>query len=167
MRDQSEARTRPASAELPPKKLKHAQQWAAFLVAAGTPDRKICRKTHLTDDQLSRMKIMPLFKSLVREYTDEIVEQGFDVVLAQLLAEAPNNIQFLKDVRDGVIDDDPDNIKLRLEATKLLMAPTVEKRQKIEAKTTHSYKLPPGRREAIDIDVVESVALPHPDAFKD
>lgn len=150
------------------KTLKHRQQWAAFLVAAGTPDRKICKKTGLEEETLQRLKRSPLFKSLVNEYAEEILDVGINQLLAQLIADAPETIQFFKDVRDGNIDDDDDRLKLRMKAGEVLLQSAIPKQSKVSGEITQRhYAVPAHRRAQIESDVKEIEVVPYAKALEE
>lgn len=139
------------------KVLKHRQQWAAFLVATGTPFTKINELTGVEVVRLHRWTRMPLFASLVDEYQETIVEKGITKAMAPLLADAPENIAFLRAVRAGDFDgDDMEQTKLKVDVAKTLLSHQIPKVSKTEGtitKTTHIVD--ERRRAAIDSDRAE------------
>lgn len=149
------------------KTLKHKHQWAAFLVAAGTPDRAICKKTGVELEALTRLKLSPLFKSFVKEYTEEILDQGINAVLAQLVADAPETIKFFKDVRDGNIDDEDDRLKIRMKAGEVLLQSALPKQSKVSGEIAHrAYQVPEHRRAQIESDRKEIEVVPFQKALE-
>jgi hypothetical protein len=141
------------------KTLKHRQQWAAFLVATGTSFTKISELTGIEVARLHRWQTMPLFQSLVEEHQENIVAKGVTVAMAPLLADAPENIAFLRGVRDGEFDgEDMEQVKLRVDVAKTLLTHQVPKTSKSDVaitKTTHIVD--ERRRSTIDADRAEAI----------
>lgn len=95
---------------------------AALLIAEGTKtDKEIARELNVAPATLQTWKRSPLFMEMVNTIGDEIQERGVKAIVDSLLDDAPQNIDFIKRVRDGAIEDDHRRMRNRLSAAKMLL----------------------------------------------
>lgn len=102
---------------------------AALLVAEGVlTDKEIASKLGIQPGTLKTWKTSPLFIEMVRNFADRIVDEGVGSIVDKIMADAPANLSFLKDVRDGVVVDNPKSLSVRLRAAELLFDRQVSKK---------------------------------------
>jgi hypothetical protein len=92
----------------------------ALMIAAAKSDAEITKALGISPGVLKILKGSPLFEQLIAAYSREIEERGINDIVAELDADAPKNIDFIKRVRDGNFDDTKDRMQLRLAAAKML-----------------------------------------------
>src|SRR5579885_1837296 len=96
---------------------------AALLTAAGCADADVCTAAGITADELAVYQRSPLWQMLVeRERGLETQPKLADV----LMEDAPTNVRFLREVRDGLVEDTPGRLQTRLRAAQLLLDRQVE-----------------------------------------
>jgi len=94
---------------------------AALMAAAGKPDKVITTELGITQGALEVFKESPLWQQLVGTYADAIEERGVQSLVDELMADAPKNIRFIKQVRDGQFDENKDRLEFRMRAAKMLL----------------------------------------------
>jgi hypothetical protein len=94
---------------------------AALMVAAGKSDKEITKTLGISASVLAVWRSSPLWATLVEQYASEIDERGVASVVDELMADAPKNLSFIKQVRNGAFDEPRDRMQLRLHAAKLLL----------------------------------------------
>jgi hypothetical protein len=94
---------------------------AALLAASGKSDKEIAKLLDVSPKVVGIWRQSPLWQTVVAKFSEEIEERGVQSVVDELLADAPQNIRFIKGVRDGQIDDPKDRLDLRLRAAKMLL----------------------------------------------
>lgn len=105
-----------------PVREKQLTRRAALMVAEGRrTDKEICRELNIAVSTLQVWKRSPLFLELVNTYNAEIDERGIKAIVDDLMTDAPKNISFLKNVRDGLFYDKKDKMDLRLRAAGMLL----------------------------------------------
>lgn len=132
-------------------------RWAAWLDAGGMKVVDIARETGMSVPNIYRLRGTRLYQAIRLEYAEEILEKGAKESLAHILADAPKNISFLKDLRDGDLDDlDPQVARLRFDASKELLAIQHPKQVKTQTDNTHRFVLEDTRRLKIANDCTEA-----------
>jgi len=109
---------------------------AALMAAAGKSDKDISAALDVSTGTLAIWKGSPLWQTLVSQYADEIEERGLKDIVDELLNDAPKNVNFIKQVRDGSFTDAKDKMDLRLRAAKMLLdkqAPNADARAQNES----------------------------------
>lgn len=104
---------------------------AAMMIAAGKADKEVSDALGVAPGVLKIWKDSPLFQQLVSTYVEEIEERGLQTIVDDLVSDAPKNIRFVKDVRDGAFDESKERMDLRLRAAKMLLdkqAPNADSR---------------------------------------
>lgn len=105
-----------------PLREKQLTRRAALMLAEGSrTDKEICRELNISMGTLQTWKKSALFQELVNVQGDRIEEKGIKAITDSLLEDAPTNISFIKNVRDGVAKDDPRSMRNRLTAAKMLL----------------------------------------------
>lgn len=95
---------------------------AALMVAEGTKgEKEIARELTISVGTLQVLRRSPLFNELVDYFSDEIAERGVQTVVDEIVDDAPRNINFIKNVRDGRFNDKKDRMDSRLRAAKMLL----------------------------------------------
>lgn len=134
-----------------------AHNWAAWLDAGGMKVTKIAQETGMSVQNIYRLRRTRLYMAVRAQYSEEILAEGAKASLAHIMADAPRNVEFLKDLRDGDLDDlDPQVARLRLDASKELLNIQHPKQQKISSDTTHRFVLEDTRRQKIANDCLEA-----------
>jgi hypothetical protein len=91
---------------------------AALLTAAGCADADVCTAAGITADELAVYQRSPLWQMLVERARGlEPQPKLADV----LMEDAPTNVRFLREVRDGLVEDTPGRLQTRLRAAQLLL----------------------------------------------
>lgn len=104
-----------------PVREKQLMRRAALMIAEGTrTDKEIARDLNIATGTLSTWKRSPLFLEVVNTYSDQIAEKGVNSIVNDLMNDAPTNLNFLKEVRDGKSFDGRDQTNARLKAAKIL-----------------------------------------------
>lgn len=131
--------------------------WAAWLDAGGMKVTKIAQETGMSIPNIYRLRRTRLYLAVRAQYAEEILAEGAKASLAHIMADAPRNVEFLKELRDGDLDDlDPAVARLRLDASKELLNIQHPKQQKISSDTTHRFVLEDSRRLKIANDCLEA-----------
>src|SRR5258705_1018020 len=95
---------------------------AALLIAEGKKtDKEIARDLGVSLETLKVWKHSPLFQEHVAAMGDELHERGIQRIIDDVMSDAPKNISFVKNVRDGFFHDKKDKMDLRLRAAKMLL----------------------------------------------
>jgi hypothetical protein len=95
---------------------------AALLIAEGKKtDKEIARDLGVSLETLRIWKNSPLFQEHVAAMGDEIHERSVQSIIDDIVSDAPKNISFIKNVRDGYFHDKKDKMDLRLRASKMLL----------------------------------------------
>jgi hypothetical protein len=95
---------------------------AALLIAEGKKtDKEIARDLGVSLETLRIWKNSPLFQEHVAAMGDEIHERSMQSIIDDVMSDAPTNIRFVKDVRDGNFTDKKDRMDIRLRASKMLL----------------------------------------------
>lgn len=95
---------------------------AAVLCAQGAKsDKEIATELKMSEEEVLALRESPMFQQLVVSYGEEMVERGVETVVKELTHDAPRNIRFLKQVRDGDFTDTKDRMDSRLRASKFLL----------------------------------------------
>lgn len=140
--------------------LKSSHQWLAFMDARGDSVRTMATATGLTQQAIFRLRRMPLYIALKAEHIEHIIEHGMKEAIAHLISDAPANLAFVKQIREGDWDDDPDRMKLRLEAARELLGHQFPKKSQVEGNVNHAVRVSHEHRTAIEQDCDEAgVAL--------
>lgn len=92
----------------------------AILVARGKGTAEIARELEISEDRVRTLKKSPLFQEMVAIVEEKITEEGVSSVVQSLIDDAPTNINFIREVRDGSIDDKADRLSVRLRAATYL-----------------------------------------------
>ena len=112
---------------VPPTKLKESHKLAALGVALGWKMVRTARAAGMHPNRLSTLKNAPAFKLLVEQYQREFITKGMTATVDKLLADGPANVDFIRDVRDGVeadaraIEAPEDRLRLKLHAAGMLL----------------------------------------------
>lgn len=107
---------RPSGAKPP-----ETQDMLAMLLATGKfATKQVCELLNCSPAYISTMRRNPLFMAKVKTYQQTVYESVVDQALADVLADAPDNAQFMKDVRDGNVIDDPAAMGVRVRAAQTL-----------------------------------------------
>lgn len=113
------------------------------MVASRMSDQDIAAIVGCGDRHVQTLRASPLFRSMVETHKKTIVDVGIKSALDMLTADAPHNVKFLRNVRDGLdIDDDIDRARLRLSAAGMLFERQVPKKseQEINKHTTFTVE---------------------------
>jgi len=94
---------------------------AALMAAAGKTDTDISKTLGITKGALEVWRHSPLWTTLVERYEEEIEDRGIQSIADDLAKDAPDNVRFIKRVRDGQFEDSKDRMQLRLSAAKMLL----------------------------------------------
>lgn len=95
---------------------------AALLIAEGKKtDKEIARDLGVSLETLRIWKNSPLFQEHVAAMGEEIHERSMQSIVDDIMSDAPRNISFVKNVRDGFFADKKDKMDLRLRAAKMLL----------------------------------------------
>lgn len=107
----------------PTTRLPQQHRLAAVLIAEGKLSMKeISERVNMPLSRLRTLKNSPLFQEMVGVVEDKVVESGIQKVVEDLMDDAPQNLSFVKDVRDGKHDDVvPATMGNRLRASDMLM----------------------------------------------
>lgn len=109
---------------------------AALMAAGGKSDKEIGAALGVSQGTLDVWRGSPLWQTLVATYADEIEERGVQSLVDELLADGPENLSFIRKVRDGNFDDKKEKMDLRLRAAKMLLdkqAPNADTRAQNES----------------------------------
>lgn len=93
----------------------------ALLTAAGRTDADICRDLEISVGLLETFRKSPLHRELVATFSDEIEKKTIASVTEELANDAPRNLNFIRNVRDGAFRDTKDRMQLRMQAAKMLL----------------------------------------------
>lgn len=102
---------------------KQLMRRVALMLAEGSKtDKEICRELNISKGALATWKRSPLFLALVDAMGNQIEEKGVKAITDSLMDDAPQNISFIKDVRDGkLVKDNDKHLRNRLTAAKMLL----------------------------------------------
>ena len=121
--------------------------WCAWLDAAGMKVRDIAKETGMSPENIYRLRGTKMYLAVRHGYAEEIIEKGVSESMAHIVADAPKNVEFLKDLRDGEFDsDDLDRMKMRFEASKELLSHQHPKQTKQTTDSTHRFVIEDSRR---------------------
>jgi len=108
------------------------EQAAALLAAGEMPDGEVARRVGMNPNWLSQLKKRPDFQALVERYQERVVEGTLERVRKNLERDAPRNLRFLTETRDGNFADDEKAMGVRLRASQILFDRQVPKRDEVE-----------------------------------
>ena len=95
---------------------------AALLIADGRKtDKEIARDLNVSLETLKVWKSSPLFQELVATMGEELHERTVQSIVDDVMSDAPKNLSFIKNVRDGSFTDKKDRMDIRLRASKMLL----------------------------------------------
>jgi hypothetical protein len=94
---------------------------AALMTAAAMKPKRICLQLGISRAKYNCFLQSGVFNALVADYRKRMLERGLDDAAVSLLADAKTNVDFLRGVRDGTIDDEPGKMGHRLRASFKLM----------------------------------------------
>lgn len=142
-----------------PKTLKAKHQMIALLVATGQlTNRQIAKKLRISANRISTIKNSPLFAAMVRDFQSQIAKRGMDKAIDMIMADAPKNIEFIRDVRDGMFEGDEEgHLRIRMSAATFLGDRQVSKKSESSVTTTstHTYLVEDRRRAQLENDAKE------------
>jgi hypothetical protein len=98
---------------------------AAMLTAAGKTDKEIRTQLGVSEATLKSMRGSPLWNEVVSAFASEIESQGLSSIIEGLMSDAPSNLDFIRNVRNGKFSDSKDRMSLRMQAAKMLLDKTV------------------------------------------
>lgn len=140
-----------------PQQIKPHHQWVCWLDAAGMRVSAIAKETGVTTSLISRLRGTRLYLALRAQYAEEIIDKGMKEATAHLMTDAPENIRFLRDLRDGELDDcDADARRDRLAAARELLGIQFPKKTESKSDSTHRFILEAPRREKLLTDCTEA-----------
>lgn len=119
----------------PPTKLRANHKFAALLIAMGWKQRRAAKKIGMSENRLSIICQSPLFQTIVTQYQREFIAKGMQSTIDKVLADGPANVDFIRDVRNGVqtdvreIDDPNDRLRHKLHAANILIDRQLPKKQ--------------------------------------
>ena len=100
----------------------------ALLVAQGRlSDTEIAAQLGLKRHAVREWKKRDDFRAMVEEFSRQIIAGSVQSVQERLTSDAPRNVQFLADVRDGNFQDDTQRMRVRLRASEALFDRQVPK----------------------------------------
>lgn len=102
---------------------------ALMLAEAKMTDKEIAIQLDVSLGTLRQWKKSPLFLEMVRTFAERITEGALQTITEQIMSDAPANLSFLKDVRDGRWQDDPKRMAIRLKAGETLFDRQAPKQQ--------------------------------------
>ena len=95
---------------------------AALMLASGRfADAEIVETTGLSSAALDIMRASPLFQATVARFRDKLYDEARDRLMADLMADAGANLAFIKDAREGRVDDNPQMLAQRTRAALALL----------------------------------------------
>lgn len=92
----------------------------ALLVARNKGTGEIARELEISEDRVRTLKKSPLFQEMVAIIEEKITEEGVSSVVQGLIDDAPRNMKFIREVRDGEVDVPPAALGVRLRAATYL-----------------------------------------------
>lgn len=92
----------------------------AVLVARGKSTAEIATELDLSIDRVRTLKKSPLFQEMVAIIEEKITDEGVSSVVQSLIDDAPTNMKFIREVRDGHAGDDAKLLGVRLRAATYL-----------------------------------------------
>ena len=111
--------------------MKHEQ--AALLVAQGElTNAQVAERVGLSEQRFYKVKARRDFQALVERYRERMLAGTADQIKKELMADAPRNLRFLKETRDGDFKDDEKVMGSRLKASQMLFDRQVPKRDEAE-----------------------------------
>jgi hypothetical protein len=109
------------------------QEMLAMLLATGRfTMAQISELSGYQPSTIRTMRRSPVFRELIKRYQKTIYHSIVDQALADLLQDAPENVEWLKNVRDGQVVDDPSALAVRARAATTLLDRQIPKRQQEE-----------------------------------
>lgn len=143
----------------PPKTLTERHQLLAILIAIGQKKKDAAKALQMSYNRVCTISQSPMFKALVQEHQRLIARRGFDSAVNKLLLDAPENIDFIKEVRDGLFEGaDAEHLRIRMSAAGLLLDRQVSKKQ--ETTSTHTetkrFLVEDRRRSEIEQDLEDA-----------
>jgi hypothetical protein len=103
---------------------------AALMTAAAMQPKRICKQLGISRAKYNVFLQSGVFNVLVADYRKRMLERGLDDASVALLGDAKNNIDFLRGVRDGTVnDDDTARLGIRLRASQTLFGQQFPKGQ--------------------------------------
>lgn len=147
----------------------HAERMVALMAAGNLPAHEIAAQLHLSTRRVNQLLASPLMKAMVAGYAKEILSQGLQQTVDRITQDAPTNVQFIVDVRDGNFDGhDPDDMRIRMKAGEMLLDRQAPKRTENLSDHTYRFVLESPQRDLADRacnevgEAIEVEALPAP-----
>jgi len=107
------------------------QQMLAMMLATGKfTTKQICSLLNVTPATIRTLRDSPLFRTQIQKYQQHVFDSIVDAAVADLLADAPDNVAFIKDVRAGRIEDHPQALNVRMRAAETLLERQIPKRER-------------------------------------
>lgn len=92
-------------------------QAAALMLASGKfSQAEIAETTGVSTDKLSILERSPLFQTAVTRFKDRLYAEHRDRLMADLMADAAENLEFIRLARRGEVQDTPAMLSKRLVA---------------------------------------------------
>jgi len=110
----------PALDESDPRRRVVARQ-IAIAVLKGESNTQIAKSLKISADTVSVYRKSPLFMSMVEAIEERMMAEGVEAVVNDLIRDAPTNVKFIKDVRDGALPDAADRLNVRMRAAEVLL----------------------------------------------
>lgn len=124
-----------------PKALGANHRLMAFMIAAGMRPGEVARRVGMNKQRVSIIQRSPLFRTLVEQHRREIIERGMKTTIDKIMGDAPINVDFLRELRDGKVDGipiDPDSVdivRVRLQASNALFDRQAPKRTETDTRS--------------------------------
>lgn len=137
------------------------ERLVALMTAAGMAPKEIARQIpSLSTRRVNQILASPLAKVLVDQLAKQITEEGVRSVADRLAADAPKNLDFIIDVRDGKFDGtEPDDMNHRKWAAGALLDRQAPKRTESTNENTLRIVVEGPEREYIE-GVCEEIGEP-------
>ena len=108
--------------EVGPPSSADANRAAALMLASGRfADAEIVETTGLAPAALDVLRASPLFQANVARFRDRLYDEARERLMADLMADAGANLAFIKDAREGRVDDNPQMLGKRMQAALALL----------------------------------------------
>jgi hypothetical protein len=92
-----------------------------MLASGRFTDAEVVETTGLSGAALDIMRASPLFQATVARFRDKLYDEARDRLMADLMADASANLAFIKDAREGRVDDNPQMLGKRMQAALALL----------------------------------------------
>lgn len=133
------------------------QRYVCYLDACGKRVKDIETETGVAVQTIYRLRKTQLYMALRLQYIDEINEKGIKQATAALISDATDNVQFLKDIRDGLLDDLEGDVRAsRLAASKELLGIQFPKKTESRSDQTQRFVIEDHRRQNMLADCEEA-----------